>query len=246
MVPVVLASGDFIATVCDNIANFVKALGSYVILIIGLALIIVSIVQLVKAFASKGSANWVVIIGCLFVGGLLTFGGWKILTNENLWGALGKNTVEEMMGDKPAPINDYDGGSGGTTTDAMVRKGMGTLSSKFIVPFGKAVAVSVGVILVIIAAANVAKYYFAHGRAQISWAKVAILCVLGSVLFTATPTKNDEGWTWIRDIAVGATKDSVDNITEGKSTKEKKDYSDFGAPGFGSSGSGSGGSSPPA
>lgn len=244
MIPVVLASGDFIATVFTNIANSVKAVGSYVILIIGLALIIVSVVQLVKAFASRGSTNWVVIIGCLLVGGLLTFGGWKILTDANLLGGLGKNTLDEMMGGEPTKINDYNGGDGGTTTDAMVRKGMGILSSKFIVPFGQALAVSVGVILVIIAAANVAKYYFAQGRAQISWAKVAILCVLGSVLFTATPTDNSKGWTWVREIAVGATKDSVESITEGGSNSEIKEYGEYGQQGFGNTGSGDGGELP--
>ena len=237
MISVLLeASGDsnYIADVCNNIADFVKAVGSYAILIIGIALIIVSAVHIVKAFSSR-QADWLVIICCLLIGGLLAFGGWKILTDSGYIGGIGKNTVEKMMGDnKPTAIGDVPESDGGSNASEMAKKGVSILASKFIVPFGSALAVCAGVLLVVIAVAMVAKYYFAKGRASISWAKVAVLLVLGSGLFTATPTENSGGWTWVRDVIVGATKDGVGNAVDGNSTTQSDGLT---GPDLGSNGS---------
>lgn len=215
---------SFIATFCNNVAESVKAIGSYVILVLGIALIIVSIVQLVKAFVSSRGANWLIIIACLLVGGLLTFGGWRILTNEDLWGALAKNTLENINeGNEAAAIGEYTSGDLHGTADQKARYGLGMLGEMFIVPFGTALAVCVGVILVIMAVYQVAKFFFGNGRAQISWVKVALMCVLGSVLFTGTPTNNDGGWTWVRDKIVGSTRDAIDNMSEGNSDEQNYD-----------------------
>lgn len=236
MFPVLLTDGadagagggvtsSYIADICNNVADFMKALGSYIILIIGIALIIVSIIQVVKAFSERGQSNWGVIICCLLVGGLLTFGGWKIITNGSMWGGLGKNTVDKMMeGTTPTAIGDVPAAAGGTSAAEMSKKGIHIIASTFVVPFGKALAISIGVLMVILAVVQVAKFYFSKGRGQISWAKVAIFCVLGSALFTATPTDNDAGWTWIRDVLVGASKDGVTNIMDGNSNAQSDGF----------------------
>ena len=211
---------NFVAETCDNIANFVKAVGSYIILIVGIALLIAAAVQLTKAFASRGQANWVVILTCLLLGGLLTFGGWKILTNENLWGGLGKSTLEEInKGNEPGAVSDVSDGGSGTSLE-VAKHGMYIISSQFIVPFGKAVAVSVGALLVAIAAVLAGKHFIAGGKAQTNWKKIAAMCILGSVLFTATPTNNDDGWTWVRDMIVGGARDGIINAVDGNSSTQ--------------------------
>lgn len=222
LIPVLLSGGsNFVADTCNNIADFVKAVGSYIVLIVGIAAILAAVVQLVKAFISNGRVNWVVIISCLLIGGLLTFGGWKILKDENLWGGIGKNTLEEInQGNEPEAIGDVSDGSSGGTSVELAKHGMYILASKFIIPFGKAVAVSAGALLVAIAAFLAAKHFIAGGRAQTNWKKIAIMCVLGSVLFTATPTNNDGGWEWLRDKMVGGTKDGVINAVDGNSSNQ--------------------------
>lgn len=221
MVEILMDGGStFVADICNNVANFMKAFGSYIILIIGIALIIVSAYHVVKAFSARGNANWVLIIACLLFGGFLTFGGWKIITGDT-FGGTGKETVDAMLdGSKPAAINDYAESGGASATAEKARKGLSNLANSFILPFGKALAVSVGVLLVVISVYQVGKFLFAVGRAQISWLRVAAMCIIGSCMFTATPTENDGGWEWVRDIIVSGAKESVETASEGQNQGE--------------------------
>ncbi len=213
-------SSTFIANICNNVADFMKALGSCIILIIGIALIIAAVYHAAKAFAARGNANWLIIVACLLFGGFLAFGGWNIIKGGT-FGGFGKTTIDNMMSTKPTAIGEVPASStGDNATAAKARTGMLALANSFILPFGKALAVSVGVILVMISVYQVGKFLFATGRAQISWLKVAAMCILGSCMFTATPTNNNAGWEWVRDIVVGATKDSVENISEGQNQGE--------------------------
>lgn len=219
----VLLDSSFIKDFCNNVADFVKAFGSYAVLIIGIFVIVIAVIQIVKIFAAKQTAGLLITIGCLLFGGFLTFGGWKILTTEDLWGGLGKNTLENVNnGNSPTTIGDLADSAGGTTTLEMAKHGLSIIAKDFIVPFGTMLAVSVGVLLVVIAVFQIAKHFHGKGKSQISWIKVAAMAVIGSVLFTATPTNNDGGWTWIRDKIVGGTKDSIINIADGNSTDQSE------------------------
>lgn len=83
-----LASSNLIASICTNVANTVKAVGSYIILLMGLVLIIMAVIQIAKGFVS-GKAQWLITLGGLLFGGLLIFGGWGIITGS--FGATGKS-----------------------------------------------------------------------------------------------------------------------------------------------------------
>ena len=203
---------DFITGILDNTAETVKSIGSYIITIIGIITIIYAIVMMAKALASKGQANWFIIIFAFLIGGALAVSGWNILTNE--FGSLGKDTLENAAGSTPSSIGDFDSDIDGYETAKSAAKGFGLISKNFFVPFGKCLAICVGVILVIIAVYYVAKYFLAGGKAAASWGKVITMAILGSVLFTATPTNNDGGWTWVRDWAIGGTKDTIETIVD--------------------------------
>lgn len=207
----------FVAEFFNNIANYVKSVGSYVVVLAGIALIIVSVFMMVKAFASRGSANWLIIIACIVTGGILAIGGWSMVTgsgSETL-GSVGKDTLDELSNGHGA-ISDFKQSGTGATSVQNARKGLYVISSQFILPFGKALAVCTGVALVMLAVIQIAKFFFAGGRAQTSWLKVAAMCVIGSVLFAGTPTDNDAGWTWVRDVIAGSTKDTIVNMSNGE------------------------------
>lgn len=208
----------FVAEFFNNIANYVKSVGSYVVVLAGIALIIVSVFMIIKAFASRGSTNWLIIIACIVTGGVLALGGWSMVTGsgEGTLGGVGKETLDELS-EGHGTISDFKQSGAGATSVRNARKGLYVISSQFILPFGKALAVCTGVALVMLAVIQIAKFFFAGGRAQTSWLKVAAMCVIGSVLFAGTPTDNDAGWTWVRDVIAGSTKDTIVNMSKGKS-----------------------------
>lgn len=225
----VLLDGDsgFFAQICTNAADYMKAIGSYVILILGLLLIIMAIYQVTKGFIAKGNANWAIVLGCLLFGGVLIVNGWRVITSDP-FGSMGKNTLDNIMDGGPTALGDFDdAGSSSLMSIKNARKGLGVLSKSFLVPFGSAVIICVGVCLVIIAIYQVAKYFMAGGRSQISAPKLAAMAIIGSVLFTATPTNNDAGWIWIRDVLSALTKDTVVAVADGTSdtTPVDKDLS---------------------
>lgn len=212
----VLLEGGYIASICNNAANTVKTIASYVILILGLVLIIVSIVQIVKGFLANGRTAWIVTIGSLLFGGFLTFGGWFIITG--VMGGVGKNSFDKVMdGMTPTTHHSITGVTNGTDT---AKNAVAIMSDNFFIPFAEAVAVCVGVVMVVMAVYQIAKYFMASGKSQISLVKVGVLALLGSILFAATPTDNSAGWKWIVDTAVGITYDTVVGAAEGKSIQQ--------------------------
>ena len=203
--------GSFIKEFFTNASKYVKSLGSYIVLIIGIALILAAAWMLFKAFASGNSnSNWVVIVLCLFVGGILSFGGWKLITNGQL-GNLGKDTMTELM-DGASEGEDFNGngGSGGTCVD-KARAALGIIANEFVMPFGTALALWTGVALVLLAIVQIAKFFFAGGRAQTSWLKVGAMFVIGVVMFVGT---GDEGFKWARKIGL-TSKDTIINMSKG-------------------------------
>lgn len=245
--------GTFFGTICQNAADFMKALGSYIILGLGIILIIMAIYHIVKGFVVT-RANWAITIGCLLFGGILITCGWNIVTGDP-FGAIGKSTLDEMMDGGPTAIGEFNGGSsggteegteggteegggtGGSASVGKARAGLGVLSDGFMVPLGSAVVISVGVMLVIIAVYQVGKYFLSGGRGQLVIPKLIIMAVLGSCMFAATPTGNDEGWIWIRDVLSAITKDTVVAIADGTAdTSPAED--DLSGGGFGNDGSG--------
>lgn len=79
----------------NNAANYLKQIGHYLMILAGVVLIIVSVIQIAKGLAGggRGQVNWVMSIACLLVGGMLTFGGWKLATKV---AKIGKNTIETV------------------------------------------------------------------------------------------------------------------------------------------------------
>lgn len=216
-----LASSNLIARICTNVANTVKAVGSYIILLMGLVLIIMAVIQIAKGFVS-GKAQWLITLGGLLFGGLLIFGGWGIITGS--FGATGKNTFDSLMGGMTPTAGTALSKTSGTTGTNAAQNAIVVLQDAFFVPFAKAVAVTVGIILTVMAVIQLSKYFMAKGNSQISWKKVAVMAVLGSVLFTATPTDNSAGWTWITNIAVGITRDTVAGAANGTNTSQTNGY----------------------
>lgn len=213
----VLLDGGFIASIFTNIANFVKAFGSYSILIIGLALIIVSVIHVVRGFARK--VGWGIIICSFLFGGAMVFGGWKILTGS-AYGRVGLDTLSAINdGNTPSAVDVIEAGTGNTGLD-NAQTALAVMSDNFFVPFGQTVSVSVGIALIVLAVGQIAGFFIKSGKGQLSLPKVIAMFVIGAVLFTATPTNNSAGWAWIRDKLVGAARDGVVNIVEGNSTAE--------------------------
>ena len=212
---------SFIETIFNNIANFCKAAGSYIVLIIGLLLIIMAVYQISKGFLSGGSrSNWFLILGCLLFGGILIFGGWVVMTGDK-FGAAGKNTVDSMLsGNTPTSIGDVSSGGGSGSSLDNAQAGIHVLSSAFFVPFGSALATCVGVALIIIAVFQVATFFFGRNQKGLSIPKVLVMAILGSCLFAAAPSGNTDGWIWIRDTIVGATKDGIGNVLDGNSSNQ--------------------------
>ena len=216
--------GSFIPTLLTNAAATIKAVGSYAILIIGIALIIISVVFIARGFASHGRENWLVTIGSLLFGGFLTFGGWRTITG-NKFGRLGADTLANInAGNTPSTVGTVEKVTESTKTayDGLNNAidSVAILDNNFFTPFGQTLAVAVGIILIIIAVWEITEFFIKSGKAQTSWLKVAAMAILGSVLFTATPTSNSAGWTWLRDKGTSAIRDGIENAVEGKSTTQ--------------------------
>lgn len=225
MMRVMLDGSSFIKDFFTHVGQYVKNAGSYVVVIIGVALIIAAACMLVKAFAVRGGANWVVIILCLLAGGVFAFGGWKLIT-DGQYSGLGKDTMGTLIdGGSAADFN--DSGTGQTCLE-KARKALAIIANEFIKPFGTSLAVCTGVALIVLAVIQIGKFFFAGGRAQMSWLKVGAMFVIGTVLFVGT---GEEGFKWANKIG-GISKDTIINMSDGNvgSSKELdadnlKDYS---------------------
>lgn len=243
-------SGEsFFAKICTNVADYMKAIGSYIVLILGVIAVCMAIWQIVKAFAAGGRGNWGITICCLLFGGILITAGWSTIFTGEKFGGFGKTTLEEMMnGSTPTAINDFNSGSstsddtgegdgtegdappsnaGGSASIAKARNGLGIISSGFMVPLGTALVIATGVCLVVIAIYQVGKHFITGGKGQLSIPKLAAMVILGSCMFAATPTENSEGWKWLRDVLSAATKDTVINIvdSQGAPSQSTDDFS---------------------
>lgn len=74
LLPFVTAGAD-ISDILQSLANALSNWGSLIVLILGIAMIIVGVYQLAKALITHGKGqppNWLVIIGLLVLGGVLT------------------------------------------------------------------------------------------------------------------------------------------------------------------------------
>lgn len=213
------ASSSLTTSICNNVADTVKAFGSYVIVIIGIILIIVGILHVVNGFIQIGKAAWLMTIGTLLFGGFLTFGGWIDITGR--LGSVGKNTLENLMGNM-TPTTHSIAKPAADATDglASTQTAINTLADSFFLPFGKMLAVCVGVILVIYTTGKIAAYFMAKGQSKMSLPQIAITAVLGSILFTATPTDNSSGWQWISEKIVGVVQDTVVGAAQGDNTDQ--------------------------
>ena len=216
-------NSSFITEFFNGVAKYVKAVGSYLVVLAGIALIIASVYMLAKAFISRGGTNWVVVIACLLTGGILAIGGWTMITGtdgaKGELGGIAKGTMDELFdGADSAAVGDFnDSGNGNGSTIDSARHGLYIISSQFILPFGKALAICTGVALIVYSIFNIATFFFAGGRMQTSWLKLAAMCLIGSVLFAGTPSdKNAQGWTWMRDMIGGSTKDTIINMSSGE------------------------------
>lgn len=220
-----LDSSGFFADICNNITDFVKAVGSYIVIIVGILCLLVAVLHLVKAFAAKGQANWLPIILCFLLGGLLAFTGWSMITGGKL-STLGKDTLEAAAGsatpDAVGELNTgaFVTGSVGFDTLSKTSSGVTVIANAFLLPFAKALAVCVGVILVIMGAWMVAKHYITSGKAAISWSKMLLFVILGSVLFTGTSNSTGtDGWTYLRDKLIGGSRDAITSAIDETATE---------------------------
>lgn len=217
-----ITSVQYVTLVCSNVATAIKNAGSYLLILFGVVLIIMAVMNIVKGLWAMGKAAWLMIFGSLLFGGFLTFGG---LTNViGNMGRVGKDTLDTIIGNMQptttAPIT-----SSGNAVFGMdaAKNAIGILSENFFVPFAQAAALSVGVLLILLAVGQVWKFFKSAGKAQVSLAKVAVMAVIGSVLFTATPTDTTAGWNWIVNKAVGMTRDTIVGAAEGTMNNREPD-----------------------
>lgn len=209
-----LATTSYFERVCNNVANTVKSIGSYAILIIGLLLVIMAVYHIAKGIIALGKTAWFMVIGTLLFGGFLVFGGWFGITGTI--GKVGKETVDTLIGDMTPTVHAMvEATSDVASSSGAAQNAINSISGGYFLPFGKALAVCVGVILVIMATFQIMKYFLSLGRAQISFVSVAAIAILGSILFAATPTDNNAGWQWLAEKAVGILHDTVIGATEG-------------------------------
>ena len=130
-------------------------------------------------------------------------------------GGLAKETMD-VLSEGSGTIDDFSESGSGATSVQNARKGLYVISSQFILPFGKALAICTGVALVLLAVIEIAKFFFAGGRMQTSWLKVAAMCLIGSILFAGTPGGDSEGWDWVKNVVTGGTKDTIINMSNGE------------------------------
>lgn len=98
MTGVMLEGGKFdLKKFFENASKYIEDLAGYIMLFAGIILIIVAAIQIAKGFASggRGQVNWVMTIGCLLVGGILAFGGFKLMATLAKTGA---DTLAELGG----------------------------------------------------------------------------------------------------------------------------------------------------
>ena len=208
-----MTSAQYVTLVCSNTAVAIKNIGSYLLILFGVVLIVMAVMNIVKGLWAMGKAAWLMIFGSLLFGGFLTFGG---LTNViGNMGRVGKDTLDTII-DNMQPTTTAPIKASGDATFGMdaAKNAIGVLSDNFFVPFAQAAALSVGVLLIILAVAQVWKYFKSAGKGQVSLGKVAVMAVIGSVLFTATPTDTTAGWNWIVNKAVGMTRDTIVGAAE--------------------------------
>ena len=98
--PLLEPSGDTettfdIITFLQNAAGYLKTIGHYLMILVGVILVIVAVIQIAKGFANggRGQVNWVMSIACLLVGGLLIFGGWNAAT---MVASIGGGTIDSI------------------------------------------------------------------------------------------------------------------------------------------------------
>ncbi len=237
-VPFLLETGEssgsaaisaFIPSLLSNTAAFIKAVGSYAILIIGIALVLIAVVQIARGFATVMKGGWIITIGTLLFGGFLTFGGWRTITGD-AFGGLGADTLASInAGNTPSTVDTVEKVTAGTATayDGINNAidGVAIMDNNFFSPFAQTLAVSIGIILIILAVWEITEFFIKSGKAQTAWPKVVVMAVLGSVLFTATPTSNSAGWAWLRDKGTSAIRDGIVNAVEGNSTEQSSGLS---------------------
>lgn len=110
-------SGKFdIIKFLNNATEYLKQVGHYIMLLAGVILIIVAAVQIAKGLAGggRGQVNWVMSIGCLLVGGIMLFGGWKLMSAVSKTGA---DTLAQMGGMEG--IGDADSVENGATGSGL-------------------------------------------------------------------------------------------------------------------------------
>ena len=213
-------SNTYVGDVINNVAGYVKTIGSYVVLIIGIVIVCFAILQVVQGLTSRRGGNWLITIGCLLFGGFLVFGGWTKIAGGFI-GSVGKDTVDNVLPPTNATlaVDSATVTAGSFSGVAEAQDGVNTLLDMFFSPFATSLSMSVGVALIIMCVWQFAKFFFGKGGGRISWPKLAAMCIIGSILFAASPT-NDNGWNWVRDVFTGFSRNTIVNIAEGNSGSE--------------------------
>lgn len=208
---------NYAAQVCSNIASAIKSIGSYFIVLFGVLLVIVAVMHIVKGLAAHGKEAWLMTFGTLLFGGFLTISG--LVTVMSNFGKIGKDTIGQIAGGMTpttaTPITAAADPSQATFGVDAAKNAVGIMSDSFFLPFAQAVALSIGVVLLIMAIVQIGTYFRTSGKGKISIGKVAAMAVIGSILFAATPADSGAGWDWIVNKAVGATRDTVVGAANG-------------------------------
>ncbi len=93
----------------SNLTDKAKTWGAYFIMFLGVVLLIMGVVNIVKAFAShgRGQVNWLMVAGMILVGGFLLGVGANMEGLINL-SKVGEETIKDL--------GDSSGGGGGGGT----------------------------------------------------------------------------------------------------------------------------------
>ena len=73
-----------ISNILKGASNKLQEWGQWFLVVIGVAMVIYGVFQIAKGMMSggRGQTNWVMAIGCIIVGGLLSVsGGWNFISN---------------------------------------------------------------------------------------------------------------------------------------------------------------------
>ncbi len=89
--------GFDIGSFFSNLTEKAKEWGGYFVAFLGVALLVIGVVQIVKGFAShgKGQVNWLMTIGMILVGGFLIGSGLN-LTGIIKLAQVGNDTIEQL------------------------------------------------------------------------------------------------------------------------------------------------------